>query len=168
MAIVVGLFQFLPRLRDSRPLLHRRLGYFYICAVAVGAAVGFPLSFLFFDPLPAEMRSRLMPVTVGFAILSIVWPFATGMALYHAKHLRFEIHRAWMLRSYCLTYAAVTTSLVAPVFLLLTRDPITTTNLALCSWPLNLLFAEWLIRRKSGEPSEISRVNVQSAAAAGD
>src|SRR5438270_10053339 len=94
-SIVLGLFQFLPRLRDSRPQLHRRLGYGYVCAVAVGAAAGFPLSFLFFDPLPAEMRSRLLPVTVGFAVLSIAWPFATGMALYHAKQLHFETHRAW-------------------------------------------------------------------------
>lgn len=147
-AIVLGLFQFLPGLRNNRPELHRRIGYFYIGAVAIGSVVGFPLSFLFFDPWPQELRARFLPVIVGFATLSVTWTIVTGIAFNHARSRRFEKHRAWMLRSYCLTYAAVTTRLVAPIFLLLTRDAVISSILALTSWPLNLVFAEWLIRRE--------------------
>lgn len=51
-----------------------------------------------------------------------------------------------MIRSYSLTFAAVTTRLASPLTLLLTRDALLSINVSVWTWPLNLIIAEWLIR----------------------
>ena len=53
-----------------------------------------------------------------------------------------------MIRSYSLTFAAVTARLWAPVFFLLSSDPALLANGGIVLWPLNLVFAEWLVRRR--------------------
>jgi len=52
-----------------------------------------------------------------------------------------------MIRSYSLTFAAVTTRLISPLAPLLTHDALLSVNISIWSWTLNLLVAEWLIRR---------------------
>lgn len=146
-ALIVGLFQFVGSLRDSRPALHRALGRVYLGAVFLAGSTGLPLSFLFLGPFPAFTRSDFYPAFAGFASLSLVWPFISLVALARARQRRFADHRAWMMRSYCLTFAAVTVRLVFPVFLFLTRNMLVSFNAAILSWPLNLIVAEWLIRR---------------------
>lgn len=164
-AITFGLFQFSSKLRDSLPKVHRAIGYFYVGAVAVGSLAGFPLALMFSDPLPPESRAHLVPAVFGFASLSAVWPVTTLFALVRARQLRFDEHRAWMLRSYCLTFSFVTVRLFAPAMLLLTHDSFNSVNFSVLSWPLNLVIAEWLIRRSERGPGEKPQ-GLETAAAA--
>lgn len=147
-ALMVGLFQFLPQLRARRPAVHRWLGRIYLAAVAVGSAAGLPLSYLALRHMPDGIRQALFPTTLAFATLAITWPILTGMAYLRVRQRRFEEHRAWMMRSYALTFAAVTTRLISPVTLFLTRDALLAININIWTWPVNLLIVEWLIRRE--------------------
>ena len=108
-ALICGLFQFLPQLRQSRPKLHRATGTMYAAGTVVAGLSGFPLSFLFYTATAQNTRGHLIPAAVGFAALSLVWPCLTVIAFARARQQRFVEHSAWMLRSYSLTAAAITT-----------------------------------------------------------
>ena len=56
--------------------------------------------------------------------------------------------RAWMMRSYSLTFAAATVRLAALPMLVLTRDPVVAITCTFWSWILNLVVVEWLIHRR--------------------
>jgi len=156
-ALIVGLFQFLPRLRDRRPRVHRVLGKIYIAAVAVGSAGGLPLSYLAILHMPSEVQRALLPTTLAFATLAVTWPFLTSMAYLRVRQGRYDDHRAWMMRSYALTFAAITTRLISPISLLITRDALLAININIWTWPINLVVVEWLIRRGGNQPRARAR-----------
>ncbi len=151
-AITLGLFQFVASLRKARPTVHRAIGSVYCAAAGVGGATGLPLSFFIIDAGADSMRPLFYPVIFGFASLSVAWPAVTAMAFLRARQRRFDEHRAWMIRSYSLTFAAVTTRMAGPLLLFATRDVVLSVQLAVLIWPLNLIVAEWLIRRTRGVP----------------
>jgi len=152
-ALIVGLFQFMPKLRGERPRLHRRLGITYLTAVAIGGVTGLPLSLLIPQLVPPDVRSRFFPMAGSFFVLSIAWSVISAIAYARARERRFTEHRAWMMRSYALTFAAVTVRLVSGPLLFLTGDVVFAVNAAVLTWPLNLAVAEWLIQRFDGGQS---------------
>jgi hypothetical protein len=149
-ALATGVFQFVASIRRARPATHRRLGTIYTSAVLIGATTGFPLSFLMLGASTAATRRDFLPVVGSFAVLAIVWASATIIAWRRARERRLDEHRAWMMRSYALTLAAVTLRVVASVTVVLTGDVTFSVHVAVLSWPLNLAIAEWLLRRRSG------------------
>lgn len=153
LAITLGLFQFLAPLRSARPAVHRLLGSVYVGAVIIGGATGLPLSLFLADAGSDSIRPQFFPLVVGFGSLSVAWIYVTTVAFLNARRRRLEQHRAWMIRSYALTFAAVTTRIVAPILLVATRDVALAVQAAILSWPLNLIVAEWLIRRRQEAPA---------------
>ena len=105
-ALVIGPLQFFAAIRTRHPRWHRRIGTTYvICCLGAGAA-GLVLAF----------GSTEGPVaTAGFGLLAIVWIGVTGNAWRLARARDFVRHRRWMIRSYALTFAAVTLRLYLPV-----------------------------------------------------
>jgi hypothetical protein len=152
-ALLLGLFQFVPSLRKSRPALHRTMGGLYVSAAVFGGVMALPLSFMTFAPIPPAIRPLFYPLFFGLASLSIVWPVTTLMALTRARQRQFDDHREWMIRSYALTFAAVTSRIIAPILLLLTGDLVLAVNVTFVSWPINLIMAELLIRRDARRAS---------------
>ena len=151
-ALTLGLWQFSTRLRTRRPAIHRRIGIVYCCAVAISGVTGFPLSFLLLEAAEESFRPVMYGVTAGFATLAVVWTAITATAYVRAQQRRFEEHRAWMMRSYSLTFAAVSVRIVATAVVFLTADVAIAVNAGVLSWPLNLVVAEWLIRSQAREP----------------
>jgi hypothetical protein len=174
-AITVGLFQFVGSLRDAYPGVHRAMGYLYLSAVFLAGCAGLwlspdtrvfaadgltdltavDLSMLGIRPsfLGYGASSRFSPdhfflVMVGFGTLALVWLLTAALALARARQRRFVEHRAWMMRSYSLTFAAATVRLAALPILVLTRDPVVAITCTFWSWILNLVVAEWFIRRR--------------------
>jgi len=147
-ALIVGLPQFNQRLRTRRPSLHRRAGVAYLIAVALSAAAVIPLAALIPTLVPVAFRSTFLSMAISFFILGIVWAITSGIAFQRARSRRFQDHRAWMMRSYSLTFAAVSVRLVATVLSLATGNVIFGVNGGVLSWPVNLIVAEWLIRRE--------------------
>jgi uncharacterized membrane protein len=105
-ALLLGPFQFLPRLRLKQPRLHRWIGRSYVFACLTGGSAGLALA----------MGSTAGPIArVGFAALAVTWLLTTAMAWRMALHRRFDDHRRWMIRSFALTFAAVTLRLYLPL-----------------------------------------------------
>lgn len=104
-AMLLGPFQFLPRLRMKQPRLHRWIGRTYVFACLFGGSAGLALA----------TGSTAGPIArMGFAGLAVCWLLTTGMAWRQALARNFDDHRRWMIRSFALTFAAVTLRLYLP------------------------------------------------------
>ena len=143
-AMAAGVPQFLPRLRTRWRALHRWTGRIYGVAVMLGAVSGFVLG----------ATALGGPVTqTGFATLAFLWGGVTFIALRHAVARRIDLHRRWMIRSFALTFAAVTLRLQVPIWVLSLGTDYTGVLpiIAWTCWVPNLIIAEWLIRRGRGQ-----------------
>jgi hypothetical protein len=185
-AITVGLFQFVSSLRDGYPRVHRAMGYLYLSAVFLAGCAGLWLSpdtpvfaadglsdlaaidlstlglspsFLGYSASARFSPNQFFLVMVGFGTLALVWLLTSALAFARARQRRFDEHRAWMMRSYSLTFAAATVRLAGFPILVLTRDPIVAITCAFWSWILNLVVAEWFIRRgyAVGAPNRLTQ-----------
>lgn len=140
-ALLVGPFQFLAAIRAGRPALHRWLGRLYAVGCLVGGAAG----------LPIAVGSSAGPVAAtGFSLLSLAWLVATALAWCAARQRDFVRHRAWMIRSFALTLAAVTLRLYLPLVPLLPVDFLDGYRaIAFLCWIPNLIVAETWLRRRA-------------------
>jgi hypothetical protein len=78
---------------------HRLGGGLYLFTGTVGAVAGFALPLMF----PHEPKST----AVATAALALVWLAFAGMAWRAAHNRRYDVHRAWMIRSYAVTWTFV-------------------------------------------------------------
>lgn len=139
-ALLLGPWQFLDRLRTARPRLHRILGYVYlVLGVAVGGGSGLLLARHSFGGLVSH---------IGFGLLALLWLFTGGMAVRAAVARRFADHRTWMVRNFALTLAAVTLRIYLPLgFASGLRFEDFYPVVAWLAWVPNLITAEWWLLR---------------------
>jgi uncharacterized membrane protein len=139
-ALILGPFQFLDRLRARAPRLHRRLGYAYLLlGVGLGGTAGVLLSRHSFGGLVSHL---------GFGLLGVLWLFTGLMAVLAARRRRLDEHRLWMIRNFALTLAAVTLRLYLPASAImgLPFEDIYPAIAWLC-WVPNLLVVEWFLKK---------------------
>ena len=140
-ALLVGPVQFSSRLRARFPRLHRLTGRTYAVSCLLGGVSGFLLA----------LGASTGPIsTVGFGSLAILWIITTSLALRRAMQRRFTEHRAWMIRSFALTLAAVTLRLYLPlasVFAIPFDDAYRA--ISFLAWVPNLLVAELYLRHRA-------------------
>ena len=98
-ALLLGPVQFLPWVRRRFPGLHRTLGRVYVIGCLAGGVGGL---FMAFGTMAGPIA------TTGFASLAVCWILANAQGWRLAVARRFDDHRAWMLRSFAMTFAAVT------------------------------------------------------------
>jgi uncharacterized membrane protein len=137
-ALFLGAFQVNQWLRSRALGIHRWLGRSYVAAVAIGGL----------GALALATRSEAGMVThIGFGMLAVCWLGTTGAAFYHIRRGEWRSHRRWMLRSYALTFAAVTLRVYLPLSL---AAGISFENayrvIAWLCWVPNLLVIEWWLR----------------------
>ena len=152
-ALAIGPLLFSARLQAKHLRWHRRLGKLYIVSILGGGGSGIYLAFEALGGLVSQ---------AGFLALDILWLATTYLGYRRIRQKRIEQHREWMLRSYALTFAGVTLRfwvaslgmLTIPLenfaqFELLLDDfnRVYRLDAWLC-WVPNLIFAEWLIRRR--------------------
>ena len=136
-AIVIGAFQVNSRLRTKFLPAHRWLGRSYLIAVIVSSSAGFALALDSHGGLVAHF---------GFAMMAICWLFTTVNAYRHVRAGNIPTHRAWMLRSYALTLAAVTLRIYLPLFAVAGYDfDVAYPAISWLAWVPNLLIVEWFI-----------------------
>ena len=138
-ALLIGGFQFIPRLRSRFPATHRWMGRIYVLAVLIGGLSGLVLAY-------GNENGDL--TRLGFGLLSVFWLVSTVLALRHAIARRLGEHRKWMIRSFAMTFAGVTLRLYLAIFFATGFEySQAVVYLAWIAWVPNLLFAEWWLRR---------------------
>lgn len=140
-ALLLGPLQFHARLRQRAPRLHRGLGRVYL---GIGVGLG-GLGGLYM----AQFAAGGPVARLGFAALALAW-LGTGVQAYRAiRRGEVERHRAWMLRNFALTLAAVTLRIELPLALAAGLPfPQVYPAIAWLCWLPNLVAAEWLLRRE--------------------
>jgi uncharacterized membrane protein len=153
-ALLVGPLQFLPRLRARRRTLHRWLGRTYVTGCLIGGVGGLVIAF----------GATAGPIaTVGFGSLAVIWMITTGQAWRTALARRFDDHRAWMIRSFALTFGAVTLRLYLPILPLLGLSFLDSYRLtSYLAWIPNLIVAELYLRGAFARRSSPALASQQS------
>jgi uncharacterized membrane protein len=144
-ALLVGPIQFLPWIRRRFPALHRALGRVYVIGCLSGGVGGLIMAF----------GSTKGPIaTAGFASLAICWIVANIQGWRLAVARRFDEHRAWMLRSFAMTFAAVTLRIYIVALPMLGMDPLDAYRAsAFLAWVPNLILVELWLRGGFGRPT---------------
>jgi hypothetical protein len=139
-ALALGPLQFRRGLLIRYRALHRSIGHAYLLAVLISGSSALVLS----------RYSAAGPIThLGFGGLATAWLATSAAAYLSIQRRQVLAHRRWMIRSFALTFAAVTLRLWLPLLLVSTGGDFSTSYKAaawLC-WVPNLLAAEWWIRR---------------------
>jgi uncharacterized membrane protein len=140
-ALLAGPFQFLPRLRARRRRVHRIVGRLYLAGIVIGGLSGLALSTIAYGGPVARF---------GFGTLGVLWLLSGAKAFTEIRAGRVAEHRAWMVRNFALTFAAVTLRLWLP---LLTEGfgvdfDVAYPLVAWLCWVPNLAVAEMLVARR--------------------
>lgn len=137
-ALITGPWQFIPRLRTRFPQVHRWTGRVYIFACLVGGVAGLLLA----------SGSTAGPIArAGFGLLALVWLGVNANGLRLAMTGRYAEHRQWMIRSFALTFGAVTLRIYMPAAQVAGLDPMVAYRaIAWLAWVPNLMLAELYVR----------------------
>ncbi len=138
-AISIGPFQFIKKLRVNYKTFHRIIGYIYSISVFLSGLSGIII---------AQFAMGGWITTIGFSILSLTWLYTTIMAISAIRGGDVLNHKKWMFLSYGLSFAAITqrTLLLIPLLTEIPFIPIYQLS-AWLPWLLNLSIAYSLYKR---------------------
>ena len=138
-AIVIGPFQFVKKIRSTYKILHRIIGYIYTVSVLFSGLAGLII---------AQFAMGGWITTIGFSALSIAWLYTTVKAISSIRGGDILNHKKWMFLSYGLTFSAIIqrTLLLIPLLTETPFMPIYQLS-AWLPWLLNLGIAYYLYKR---------------------
>lgn len=142
---ILGAFQFSTRFRRQRPGWHRAAGRL---VVASGLLVGLTALWMtLFYPQPDGTGGLLLYALRLLFGLAMVVSIVLGFAAIRRGDVRG--HRAWMMRSYAIALGAGTQVLTLGAGELIAGPPSELSRALLmgAGWVINLVVAEWAIRR---------------------
>jgi hypothetical protein len=142
--LLLGPLQFHPRVQ-ARRAVHRAIGKMYlVSALGIGAA-GLYMAVYSYGGMVTHL---------GFGALATALVVCTLTAYSHVRRGEYRRHRAWMIRSFALIFAAVTLRLELPLLMAAYGgrfDPAYLWVSWIC-WVPNLIAADWYIRRTRDRP----------------
>ena len=139
--LIAGFTQFSKYIFSNHKQLHRTIGKVYVFAVIF---INVPAGFIM-----AIYANGLLPGKTAFLILDILWFFFTYKGWDAAINKDFKSHRQWMIRSFALTFSAITLRTWRMILEPIVPDQLTLYMIdAWMGFVPNLLFAEWLIRKQ--------------------
>jgi hypothetical protein len=137
-ALLIGPLQFLEPIRRRARGVHRWIGRVYLAACMVGGIAGGLLaSFTAAGPIAAS----------GFLVLALLWLWVNAFGWRAAAIQRdYAAHKEWMVRSFALTFGAVTLRLYLIPSQIAGIDFVTAYQwIAWLAWVPNIAIAEWWI-----------------------
>jgi len=146
-ALLIGPLQFVKRIRDSRPAMHRWTGRIYL---GVGVALGGV------SALDMSAVAYAGPISMaGFACLALAWLFTGSRAYVAIRSNQIEAHQRWMIRNFALTFAAVMLRIYLPLSGILGIEFESAYRAVswLC-WVPNLVVAELIISQRGLRSAE--------------
>lgn len=137
-ALLFAPFQFFATPKGGRRAWHKISGRVYVITCLLAAPAGLMLA----------LGATTGPIsTAGFGTLAVVWFACNALGWKAAVDRNFDEHRRWMIRSFALTFGAVTLRLYLPL------PPLMGINfedgyraISFISWAPNLILAEVLLR----------------------
>ena len=147
LALLIGPFQFLRRLRSRFVRVHRFMGATYVASATALGVTGLILA-------PTAYTGRV--ASAGFTVLDLAMLFTTWTAVRMVLAGRFGEHRRWMIRSFSLILAGVMLRVWVPTHEALAAAGIVDFSfetayaaIAWLCWVPNLLLAIWFTRHKA-------------------
>ena len=148
-ALTIGPFMFLNRLRMRWPAVHRWLGRVYLLGVLVGGTTGLVL---------AGYAYTGGTTSAGFAILGLLWLGTGLMAYIRIREGDVQAHRRWMLRNFALTLAGVSLRMQTLPLAMIFGFDLGYMIVAWSCWIPNLLIVEWMVRKRRTARSSGARL----------
>jgi uncharacterized membrane protein len=142
LTLLAGFTQFSGEFLRKHRRLHKLFGSIYVWDILV---INFPAALIM-----AVYANGHLPSKTAFLILDCLWFWFTLKAIIEVKKGNIQGHRDYMMRSYALTVSAVTLR-TWKIILTNTTDLPPEIIYMMNSWlgfVPNLLFVEWLIRRR--------------------
>ena len=150
LAMIIGPFQFIQRIRRRFVRLHRGLGATYVAAATGLGLSGFVLAPTAYTGIVASL---------GFTFLDLAMLATTWTALRMVLAHRYADHRRWMIRSYSLIFAAAMLRLLSLIYFTLSGAGLVAfsfetayAGIAWLCWVPNILLAVWFTRRRTADP----------------
>ncbi len=143
---VLGIFQFLPSIRQQKPKWHRYNGRLIFVAGIISALTG--LWMTHFYEFPHELQGEILYI-VRMLLGSAMFVFLLlGLAAILKRNI--SKHYSWMIRAYAIGLGASTQALILLLFTLISGEPLGLTRdlLMTFAWIINIIMAEWIIKRK--------------------
>jgi hypothetical protein len=143
---LLGAFQFVPSLRQRRRRWHSIAGRILLPAGLLAALSGLYMAVFYTLPPSDGQLLLVLRLVFGFAmVVSLI------LGLRAVLRRDFTRHGAWMTRAYAIGLGAGTQALILIVPELLASPPDATTRGVLmgAAWVINLVVAEYFIRRRS-------------------
>jgi uncharacterized membrane protein len=141
---LLGALQFSPALRRHRPGWHRATGRVLVILGMVAALTGLWMTLDY--PWPAGDGEILYLLRVVFGSAMAI---AIVLAVDAIRRHDFAAHGAWMIRGYAIAMGAGTQVLTHMPYYLLVGKPGELTRAVLmgAGWVINVIAAEWIIRK---------------------
>ena len=143
LALLAGFTQFSSLIRQEHRRLHRLVGRIYAYDILI---VNFPAGMVL-----AVCANGLLPGRIAFVLLDSLWFTFTLLGVQAARRGAISRHRAMMIRSYALTFSAITLRSWKYILVRTTHiDPLHLYMIdAWMGFVPNLLIAEWWIRTRA-------------------
>jgi hypothetical protein len=154
LVLISGIFQLNVWIRKHYTKWHRFAGKFYAFVVlAFTAPSGLVMAFYANGGLAASL---------GFGLLAALWWGSTWQGFRNARRSNWEAHRKFMLRSYALTFSAVTLRMYSFLLALAgLRGESVYILIAWLSWVPSLLVVElWIWRTEQARSTGIKRAGL--------
>ena len=142
-ALAIGVPQLNKNFRDKHPKTNIIFRNIYFFSVIVGAITGLFLAF--------HAQGGLANI-FGFALLAVIWLYSCFMAIWSLQKNDFGNFRIWIVRSYALTFAAVTLRIYLGIFMATMgylRFGEFYPVLGFLCWVPNLILVEWFLLQKT-------------------
>jgi hypothetical protein len=151
-ALFAGFTQFSKVILKEHRNIHRWIGRLYAYDILI---INFPAAMIM-----AVYANGLIPSKTAFVILDCLWFWFTYRAVIEIRRKNIIAHKQFMMRSYALTLSAITLrSWKIIISGVVTIDPLHLYMIdAWMGFVPNLLFVEWLIRRKE---IKVKRLSIQ-------
>jgi uncharacterized membrane protein len=147
LALLIGPFQFVRRLRRRFVRVHRFMGATYVASATALGVSGLIL---------APTAYTGMVASAGFTVLDLTMLFTTWTAVRMVMTGRYGEHRRWIIRSFSLILAGVMLRVWVPIYGQLAAAGIVNFSfetayaaIAWLCWVPNLLLALWFTRRRA-------------------
>jgi hypothetical protein len=139
--LIAGATQFSGWILLRFPNLHRIMGWIYVVVLIFISGPGAAVMALY--------ANGGLPAKASFTLLTFLWYVFTIAAFVSAMKKKWVMHARFMVRSYALTFSAVTLRLLVFLFLstrwIHAKPQEIYVTVAWLSWVPNLIIAEWLI-----------------------